>query len=94
MQIAVKIDRALNGKLKREKSKKHSEADLYDSNGSAKVAYLDLLKSLDALTKVYECNKPMNRDVMPLLTMIYELTDQVNQEFPGHKTFKRPGFND
>lgn len=90
MQIAAKLDRALMSKLR----KTLIEVQVDDASGSAKVAYIGLLKSLDALTKVYEWNKPMRGDIMPLLNTIYELTEEVNQEFPGHKTFKRPGFAD
>jgi hypothetical protein len=48
----------------------------------------------DALTGVYERNQPMHGEIMPLLTVIYELAEEVNQEFPGQKNFKRPGFDD
>ncbi len=89
MQIAVKLDRALGGR----KRKSAIEGYPNDSDGSAKVAYLGLLRSLDALTKVYEQNKPMHADIMPLLNMIYELIEDVDREFPGHKTFQRPGFD-
>ncbi len=89
MQIAVKLDRALSGK----DGQSAMDGYLNDRHGSAKVAYLGLLRSLDALTKVYEQNKPMHTDIMPLLNEIYELIEDVDLEFPGHKTFKRPGFD-
>ncbi len=90
MQIAVKLDRALTGR------ERQSPVEGYpnDSDGSAKVAHLGLLSSLDALTRVYEQNKPMHADIMPLLNKIYELIEDVDREFPGHKNFKRPGFDD
>lgn len=89
MQIAVKLDRAISGRER----KSAVEGYPNDSDGSAKVAYLGLLSSLDALTKVYEQNKPMHADIMPLLNKIYELIEDVDREFPGHKTFQRPGFD-
>ena len=92
MQIAVKIDRALSGKLG--ERREFSSGSRYDADGSAKVAHLGLIKSVDALTTVYEKNQPMNGDVMPLLTAVYDLVEDVNREFPGHMKFKRPGFED
>jgi hypothetical protein len=89
MQIAVKIDRALTGKI----GKKITKTDRLDAAGSAKVAYLGLLRCLDSLTKVYENNQPMASQVMPLLNAIYDLIEDVDREFPGHKKFKRPGFD-
>ncbi|HEY4490966.1 MAG TPA: hypothetical protein VI958_03155 [Acidobacteriota bacterium] len=92
MQTAVKIDRALSGKLG--VRQRISRVTKLDSAGSAKVAYLGLLRCLDSLTRVYENNQPMASQLMPLLHTLYELIDDVDREFPGHKRFKRPGFDD
>jgi hypothetical protein len=96
MQISVKIHRALCGKMEagEEKDEEYANFSLHDANGSAKVAYDGLSRSMDALTTVYEWNKSLHDDIMPLLTDIYGLIKGVDQEFPGHKEFKRPGFDE
>jgi len=99
LQIAVKIKRALYGKMKVEMetgdtaNEEPDEFSLHDANGSAKVAYIGLIKSMDALTQVYEWNKSLHDDIMPLLKDVYGLINGVDREFPGHQDFKRPGFD-
>jgi len=90
MQIPVKIDRALSSKLR---ARVVADA-IKDSNGSAKVAYIGLAKSMDILTRAYQWATPLQDQIMPLLNHGYELAEQLDQEFPGHKSFKRPGFDD
>ena len=97
MQIATKIHRALCGKMEAEEEE-YGESDefssMHDANGSAKVAYHGLIRTMDALTKVYEWNKSLHNDIMPLLIDVYGLINGVDREFPGHKEFKRPGFDE
>jgi len=91
MQIAVKIDRALHGlRMKEDMPARVS----HDAKGSAKVAFLGISKCLDALTKFYELYQPMHTEIMPLLTVLYEMMEEVDRIFPGHRNFKRPGFDD
>jgi hypothetical protein len=96
MQIAVKIHRALCGKMEAEEEEEDEsdEFSMHDANGSAKVAYHGLIRTMDALTKVYEWKKSLHDDIMPLLTDVYGLINGVDREFPGHKDFKRPGFDE
>jgi hypothetical protein len=90
MQIAVKIDRALHS---RENEIQFGIADPHDSDGSAKVAHLGMVKVMDAMMKVHQWNFSWNSELMPLLNELYELIQGVDQEFPGHQKFKRPGFD-
>jgi len=96
MQIAVKIHRALCGKMEAEEEgdDESDEFSMYDANGSAKVAYIGLVRTMDALTKVHEWQKSLHNDIMPLLTYVYGLINGIEREFPGHKDFKRPGFDE
>lgn len=91
MQIPVKIDRALSG---RSREKVMHADDSRDSDGSAKVAFIGLSRSMDVLTRVHQWMTPMQNEVMPLLSSVYELIEGLEQDFPGYKTFKRPGFDD
>ena len=96
MQIAVKIHRALCGKMEAEEEGdcESDEFSMHDANGSAKVAYHGLIRTMDVLTKVHEWKKSLHNDIMPLLTDVYGLINGVDREFPGHKKFKRPGFDE
>jgi flagellar biosynthesis chaperone FliJ len=91
MQIAVKIDRALQS---RDREMALAAGSLRDSDGSAKVAHIGLIKMMDAMMKIHQWNSSWNSDLMPLLNGLYELVQGVDQEFPGHQTFKRPGFDE
>lgn len=96
MQQAVKVDRCLRG-LRHAAftgNPDHTEAVVHDTNGSAKVAYLGLIRMLDAYTRIHEWNSSWNSQLMPLIHSVFEIMDAVDAHFPGHHTFKRPGFND
>lgn len=94
--ISAKIYRALSSKMEAETEEDEELAGYSwdDANGSAKVVREALVKSMNALTKVYEWNELLHNDVMPLLSNIYGLIKGVDREFPEHEEFKRPGLDD
>lgn len=96
MQQAVKVDRCLRGlrHASTAGNSDHTEAVIHDANGSAKVAYLGLIRMLDAYTRLHEWNSTWNSQLMPLIQSVCEIMDAVDEQFPGHRTFKRPGFDD
>lgn len=93
--ISVKIARALSGKIEAVQEDKENDEDaMSDVNGSAKIAHEALVKSMNAFTRVIEWNQGLRDDIMPFLIEIYGLINEVDKEFPGHKDFKRPGFDE
>lgn len=86
--ISAKIYRALCGG-----SEESDEIDISDVNGSAKVAYLSLNKSINALQKIYDWNEDLQDDALTLLVEADRLRKGIDKEFSGHRTFKRPGFD-
>jgi hypothetical protein len=95
MQIAVKIDRALQSRDdEREIEVVVKDGTPRDSDGSAKVAHIGMIKLVDAMMKIHEWNSSWNTDLIPLLNELYELIEDLDREFPGHKKFKRPGFDE
>lgn len=68
--------------------------DRNDSEGSAKVAYLGLTESIKALQKIYHWDENLEDDILPLLILAEQLRKGIDKEFPGHRHFKRPGFDE
>ena len=90
--ILVKIHRALQSKMETE-----IEADEFaqmDADASAKIAYIGIMKSIKALKVVYNWSDELEDDALTLLVELDKVRECVNKEFPGHHTFKRPGFDD
>lgn len=69
------------------------DAHDFDSDGSAKVAYLGLTESIKALQKIYHWDKNLEDNILPLLITAEQLRKGIDREFPGHRRFKRPGFD-
>jgi hypothetical protein len=88
-QFFVKIQRALRSAIEM-----NDEYQLSDQNGSAKVAWIGLTKSLDALTRINDILPWMNHDLLPLVEDVYHVIGLLDQTFSGHKDFRRPGFDD
>ena len=86
--IPVKIHRALQGKIEADEFAKS------DADGSAKVAYLGVMKSMEALKTIYEWDEDLQDEALTLLAKLENLQKDINKEFPGHITFKRQGFDD
>ncbi|MDD5529201.1 MAG: hypothetical protein PHX21_04150 [bacterium] len=85
--ISVKIHRALQDKMDAD------EFSQTDADASAKIAYIGVMKSMDALKTIYNWNKALQDDALTLLAKTENLKKGINEEFPGHITFKRPGFD-
>jgi len=65
----------------------------FDSDGSAKASYLGLTESIKALQKIYHWDKNLEDNILPLLITAEQLRKSIDREFPGHRHFKRPGFD-
>ncbi len=86
----AKLQRALHGKLEDDEDDNIQS----DSNGSAKIAFIAIERSINALVKLYELT-PANEDILlHLLTLLTELKKTALIEFPNAMQFKRPGFDD
>lgn len=92
--ISAKIYRALSSRMEENADKEPTEIDIYDANGSAKVAYLGVIRSIAALQKVYHWNEDLQDETLTLLVEADRLRRMIDKKFPGHCTFKRPGFDE
>jgi len=87
--ISVKIHRALQGKMEHDED----EFAQSDADGSAKVAYIGIMKSMNALKVIYDWDENHQEVTLTLLVELEKIRRDIDREFPGHQTFKRPGFD-
>jgi hypothetical protein len=91
--IDAKLQRALHGKIEGENREINNDFQR-DSDGSAKVAIIAIEKSIGAWTRLYEL-MPSSEDVaLHALSLLSQLKQKANEEFPKAIDFKRPGFDD
>jgi len=64
-----------------------------DPDGSAKVAALGLYACITRLSGWCSA-RPLDSNAMDLLLLTTGLLDQLQTRFPGHRSFRRPGFED
>jgi hypothetical protein len=96
-QVAAKVYRALGSREDEDDwagNPDLEEAAWSDANGSAQVAYEGLVRSMAAFQKVYAWDPDLQDDVLPLLAEAERLRKSIDAEFPGHREFKRPGFDE
>lgn len=94
LQVPAKIFRAIHDVCNNCDGNELDRVDRDDANGSAKVAHLGLLRSMKALLILQDCRPWLRDEITKLLLMIGDLVEAIDELFPGHKSFKRPGFDD
>jgi len=87
--IDAKLQRALRGKLDAE-----AEYDLYDANGSAKIAILAVEKSISAWKTLYELRETAEDIGIQSLSLLCTIKKKALEEFPKAMEFVRPGFDE
>ena len=92
--VPAKIYRALTHRFEKYDDEEMAQIGQYDADGSAKVAYDGLVKSISALQKVYKWDEELKDSILTLLVGADRLLKGIDTEFPGHREFKRPGFNE
>jgi len=90
--IPAKLYRALSSNMDHEIEEELKQISMEDASGSAKVAYLGLTRSIIALQIIYKWDEGLQDEIITLLAEADKLRKGINNEFPGHKSFKRPGF--
>lgn len=92
--ILSKIHRALSSKMmvEIEKDEELMQTHKDDADGSAKVAYDGIIKSIAAFQKFYEWDEGLQDEALELMIEADRLRKAIDKEFPGHQNFKRPGF--
>lgn len=94
--VHVKIYRALCSKIEsaRAKNEEFAKWDMDDANGSAKVAYDGITRSIIALQTIYKWDHSLQDEALQLMVEADRIRKGIDAEFPGHRSFKRPGFDE
>ncbi len=88
--IAVKIHRATLPALGFD----NDEIDLYDKNGSAKIALIGVSRSLEAFALLYNQLPEQEDEILGFLADLSRIQKLLKKAFPQALDFKRPGFDD
>lgn len=91
-QINVKIQRALHGKQHGEINPEHALPS--DVDGSAKVALIGIDNSLQAWHTLLELFPGESETIADIMIQLGSLRTMTEKEFPGARSFRRPGFDD
>lgn len=96
MFIMVKIRRALSDKWSYDKEVDidMKEIDAYDMNGTAKIAIIGIENSIKALNKLLDIATEFKNKITNILITAGRLLNETEIEFPGCKTFVRPGLDE
>ena len=91
-QIYIKLMRAQDGRI--EDDAWFEENDFpKDSDGSARVALIGIDNSIKAWSTMMTHLTQQEDVILPILSKLEHLRGLVEREFPGARSFKRPGFD-
>ena len=91
--IDAKMQRALRGKMEGEDWEVENGYQK-DSDGSAKIAIIAVERSMEAWAKLYELMPSSEDTALQALSLLSQIKQKANEEFPQAMLFKRPGFDE
>jgi len=96
MFIFVKIKRALSGKWSydKESDEELKEIDVYDMNGTAKIALIAVENSIQSLNKLFNNLEEFKKEIEALLVTAGRLLNEMEKVFPDCRSFVRPGLDE
>ena len=96
MFIHVKYKRAVHAKLDvlREDDPEMNDMNLYDMNGTAKIATISVNNSINALNELYHALPEFEKAISELLILLGKIKNESDKEFPDCMSFKRPGLDE
>jgi hypothetical protein len=92
-QIYVKLKRAISS-AQNEKTEILDEDDQKDSDGSAKVALVDIDRSMAAWGRMLKQFPDCKDGIFNIMDYLKRLTKVIETEFPQARSFIRPGFDE
>jgi hypothetical protein len=92
--VAVKVRRALSGRDNPPILDDDGRPFPSDADGSAKIAYLTCAAARDAAQRLATIDPGLASLVAPFTQTADRVLHLIDEAFPGHRTFRRPGFDD
>lgn len=90
--ITVKLSRALNSR--ENESKLRLEDISQDSDGSAKIALIEIDHSINAWSMLLKYFEQEKRDLLKIINCLQQLREMAEKEFPHARAFIRPGWDE
>ena len=90
--ITVKLSRALNSR--ENQSKLRLENISQDADGSAKIALIEIDRSLNAWSMLLKYFAQEQRDLLKIINCLQQLREMTEKEFPHARAFIRPGWDE
>ncbi len=92
--VAVKVRRALSGRDNPPILDEDGRPFPSDADGSARIAYLTCAAARDAAQRLATIDPGLASLVAPFTQTADRVLDLIDEAFPGHRSFRRPGFDD
>ena len=90
--ITVKLSRAITS---RDNEAKIGLEDISpDSNGSAKIALIEIDRSINAWSHLLQYFEDETRDILKIINYLKQIREIAEKEFPRARSFIRPGFDE
>jgi len=92
--VAAKVRRALSGRDRPPILDDEGRPFPSDADGSARIAYLTCAAARDAAQRVATIDPGLASLVAPFTQSADRVLTLIDEVFPGHRSFRRPGFDD
>ncbi len=90
--ITVKLSRAIRS---RDNEVKIGLEDIAkDSDGSAKIALIEIDRSINSWSELLPYFEPETRDILKIINYLKQIREMAEKEFPNARAFIRPGFDE
>lgn len=92
--VAVKVRRALSGRDTPPILDEDGRPFPSDADGSARIAYLTCVAAREAAQHLAKIDPGLASLVTPFTQTADRVLNLIDEAFPGHRSFRRPGFDD
>ena len=90
--ITVKLSRALNSRDN--EAQIRLEALAQDSDGSAKIALIEIDRSINAWGQLWKYFESQKIELVTIINYLQQMREMAEKEFPHARAFIRPGFDE